>query len=177
LLTEAFAILADGKEPERLRLVALLARAAGAVGMVGGQKLDLAMEGRASLELELEEVEEVHRRKTGALLAAASEGGAIAAGAGEVAVSALRAYGEALGLAFQIAGDLVDVTGDPGGRGKRRGGDEARGKPTYPVLLGLEGARERAQEASRQALAAIGEMGEGAEPLRALARYVVERSA
>jgi len=173
LLTEAFARLASGPEPERVRLVALLARAAGAAGMVGGQKLDLEMTGRLSLE----QVEGVHRRKTGALLAASAEGGAIAAGAPEVTVAALRAYGEALGLAFQIADDLLDVTGDPEAMGKRRGGDEARGKTTYPALLGIEGARERAREASRQALAAIEDLGAGAEPLRALARYVVERSA
>lgn len=173
LLTEAFSRLGTGEEAERARLVALLARAAGAAGMVGGQVLDLGMQGRPSLE----EVAEVHRRKTGALLRVATEGGAVAAGAGEKEVDALRRYGEALGLAFQIADDILDVVGDTEEMGKRQGGDEARGKPTYPALVGLERARELAHEAKRAAIAAIEGMGEGAAPLRALARYVVERTA
>lgn len=173
LLTEAFARLASGDEAERARLVALLARAAGAAGMVGGQQLDLQMEGRPDLS----EVEEVHRRKTGALLRVSLEGGAVAAGASEVEVAALRAYGEALGLAFQIADDILDVVGDPETMGKRQGGDRAKGKPTYPALVGLERARELAREAQVRAVDAIRGMGEEADALRALAGYVVERTA
>lgn len=173
LLTEAFARMAAGEEGERLELVGLLAQAAGAAGMVGGQKMDLEMEGRPSLE----EVEGVHRRKTGALLRAAAEGGAIAAGAPEGMRSALGAYGEALGLAFQIADDLLDVMGKVEEMGKRQGGDEAKGKPTYPALVGLETSRELAKEAKARALAAIAEMGEEAEPLRAIARFTVDRTA
>lgn len=173
LLTEAFSRLGGGDERERGRLVAELARAAGAAGMVGGQILDLGMEGRPSLE----EVKEVHRRKTGALLRVATEGGALAAGAGRAEVGALRRFGEALGLAFQIADDILDVVGDTEEMGKRQGGDEARGKPTYPALVGLERARALAVEAQGEALAAVAEMGAPAEPLRAIARYVVERTA
>lgn len=206
LLTEAFTRLSRGTEvgggeagggappsdaPERLALVALLARAAGAVGMVGGQQLDLAMEGRAGVPDErgergprpsgpetptLEDVEEVHRRKTGALLAAAVEGGAIAAGAGPVEIAALRRYGQALGLAFQIADDILDEVGDPAQMGKSGGSDRAKGKPTVPILVGLDEARRLARQAKGQALEALAEIGEEAGPLRSLARYVVERT-
>src|SRR5690606_20455957 len=172
LLTEAFALLADGDEPERARLVGILARAAGAAGMVGGQQLDLLMAGRPDLA----EVEEVHRRKTGALLRASLEGGAVAAGAAAERVAALCAYGEALGLAFQIADDILDVVGDPAKMGKRTGGDQAKGKPTYPALVGLERARQLAREAQMRAIAALEGMGEEADALRALAAYVVERA-
>src|SRR5690606_3347100 len=128
LLTEAFAIIADGDEPQRLRLVALLARAAGAAGMVGGQQLDLEMEGRLDAGGDLpplEAVEAVHRAKTGALLACAVEGGAIAARAEAGRAEALRRYGAALGLAFQIADDVLDVVGDPARMGKSGRGDAA----------------------------------------------------
>jgi len=172
LLTEAFARLAGGEEPDRARLVAILARAAGAAGMVGGQQLDLQMAGRPDLS----EVEEVYRRKTGALLRAALEGGAVAAGAPAERVAALCAYGEALGLAFQIADDILDVVGDPAKMGKRPGGDQAKGKPTYPALVGLDGARELAREAQTRAIAALRGMGVEADALRALAAYVVDRA-
>jgi len=121
-------------------------------------------------------VEEVHRRKTGALLRASLEGGAVAAGAAAERVAALCAYGEALGLAFQIADDILDVVGDPAKMGKRTGGDQAKGKPTYPALVGLERARQLAREAQMRAIAALEGMGEEADALRALAAYVVERA-
>lgn len=173
LLTEAFARLGKGVEAERARLVALLARAAGAGGMVGGQALDLGLEGRPSIE----KVQEVHRLKTGALLRVATEGGAVSAGAAEERVEALARFGERLGLAFQIADDILDVVGDTQEMGKRQGGDMARGKATYPALVGLERARQLALEAKAEALATIEALGARAEPLRALARYVVERTA
>jgi geranylgeranyl diphosphate synthase type II len=177
LLTEAFGIVAGGAEPERLRLVALLARAGGAVGVVGGQELDLALEGRVGAPSSLPslaELENVHRRKTGALIACAAEGGAVAAGALDRA-PALRAYGEAIGLAFQIVDDVLDVVGDPARMGKSCRGDAAKAKPTYPVLVGLEGSRQRAAAACDRAIAAVASLGEAAEPLRALARYSIER--
>ena len=177
LLTEAFGILAGGAEPARLPLIALLARAAGAAGIVGGQERDLALEGRAGGPATLptlSELDEVHRRKTGALIACAAEGGAIAAGVPEHA-GALRAYGEALGLAFQIVDDVLDVVGDPARMGKSCRGDAEKAKPTYPVLVGLDGARSRAAAACDRAIAALAPLGEAALPLRALARFSIER--
>lgn len=179
LLTEAFAVLAGGSEPVRARLVALLAASAGAAGMVGGQQLDLEMEGRLASRGPLpglEAIEEIHRRKTGALLTAATEGGALAAGASEETVDALRRYGQALGLAFQIADDVLDVVGDASAMGKSGGGDAAKGKPTYPALVGLEGARRLGREACDRALEAIEPLGERGNALRALARYSIERA-
>lgn len=177
LLTEAFRILADGPEARRLPLVGVLARAAGAAGMVGGQERDLALEGRLGEPDRLPstaDLEEVDRRKTGALLVCAVEGGAVAAGAPD-RVPALRVYGEALGLAFQIADDILDVVGDPARVGKNLRGDAEKAKPTYPALVGLEAARRRAAEACEAAIAALAPLGEAAEPLRALARYSIER--
>jgi geranylgeranyl diphosphate synthase type II len=178
LLTEAFGILAGGAEPQRARLVGLLARAAGSSGMVGGQQLDLDMTGRRNDdELPLvEEIERVHRGKTGALLAASVEGGAVAARADERRVASLRSFGEALGLAFQIADDILDVVGDPQAMGKSGGGDEARGKPTYPALVGLERARELARGARDRAIEAVVDLGPGADALRALADYAIDRT-
>lgn len=177
LQTEAFAVLADGADPVRLRLLVLLARAAGAAGMVGGQERDLALEGRlgdgASLP-GLAELEDVHRRKTGALIACAAEGGAIAAGA-LARAPILRAYGEFLGLAFQIVDDVLDVVGDPVRMGKSCRGDAVKAKPTFPVLVGLDGARERARAAYDRAIAALSPLGSAAEPLRALARFSIDR--
>ncbi len=178
LLTEAFGRVAAGSEPQRLALVALLARAAGAAGMVGGQQLDLDMTGRAgdAEPPELFEIENVHRCKTGALLAASTEGGAIAARAGEAQVAALRAYGQALGLAFQIADDILDVVGDPAAMGKSGRGDEAKGKPTYPALVGLEQARVLARSARDRAVLAVADLGPAGAALRALADYAIERT-
>lgn len=190
LLTEAFTRLAEGsgergapprpdEMPVRLQLVGLLARASGAVGMVGGQQLDLALEGSAregEARPTLATVADVHARKTGALLAAAVEGGAIAAGAGPVEITALRRYGESLGLAFQIADDILDEVGDPARMGKSGGSDRARGKPTVPILVGLEEARRLARQAKDRAQEALDGLGEEAGPLRSLASYVVERT-
>ena len=176
LLAEAFRILADGPEATRLRLVGLLAAAGGAPGIVGGQERDLALEGRfgAPPPADLPALEDVHRRKTGALIACATEGGAVAGGALDRA-PALRAYGEALGLAFQIADDILDVVGDPEKMGKSLRGDAEKSKPTYPALVGLDGSRERAEAACDRAIAALASLGPAAEPLRALARYSIER--
>ncbi len=178
LLTEAFVALADGPEPVRLALVGRLARAAGAAGMVGGQQLDLDQEGRLSSGAPLPalaEIEALHRKKTGALLAVAVEGGAIAAGADPALLQRFARFGAALGLAFQIADDLLDVEGDPAAMGKAGGGDAQKGKPTYPALLGLEAARRKADEARDAALAALDGLGPAAETLRQLAHSSVNR--
>ncbi|HWV39119.1 MAG TPA: farnesyl diphosphate synthase [Vulgatibacter sp.] len=179
LLTEAFAVLAAGDEAARPRLCRLLAAAAGGVGMVGGQHLDLEMTGRAAGDgppPPLPAIEEVHRRKTGALIAAAAEGGAIAAGASGERVASLRRYGQALGLAFQIADDILDVVGDASSTGKSARSDQAKGKPTYPALVGLDKARSLAAKARDRAVEAVEPLGGQGAALRALAFYASDRA-
>lgn len=163
-----------GLEPaERLELVRILARAAGAEGMVGGQWLDLEAEGA---DVDLTMLEDIHRRKTGALLAAATCLGGVAARADIETLAALARYGQALGLAFQIADDILDLTGDPALLGKTAGRDLTLGKATYPALLGLEGARARALAEAERAVAALRSAQLDTPALVALARYAVERS-
>jgi geranylgeranyl pyrophosphate synthase len=154
------------------RLVVELCGAAGAAGMVGGQLMDLEAERRP---VDAKELERIHRAKTGALLACSLRIGALAAGAGEEALRALTEYGEALGLAFQITDDILDVTGDACSLGKAAGRDEELRKASYPSLFGLDGARERARRCAEAARAAVAHLGSA--ELAALADYVVERSA
>lgn len=140
--------------------------------MVGGQWLDLEVEGR---DIDLERLEGVHLRKTGALLAAPAVAGGLAAGANEDTLTALGEYGQALGLAFQIADDILDLTGDQERLGKRAGRDLTLGKVTYPALLGIDRARRRAEAEVRRAVRALSERGIASPPLIGLARHVVER--
>jgi geranylgeranyl diphosphate synthase type II len=184
LLTEAFAVIArasadlgTGASAARraVRIVAEVAEASGPDGMVAGQVVDLASEGRADVPLRT--VEGIHRRKTGALIRCAVRIGAIAAGATEPRLASLTVYGEALGLAFQIADDILDATHASDKIGRAGGGDAARGKATYPGLLGVDGARKRAQRAADDACAALRPFGARATVLAALVRHVVERAA
>lgn len=161
---------ADGDT--RSRLVRELCRAAGAAGMVGGQVLDL--EGEAA-PVDAAGLEAIHRAKTGALLAASLRIGALAAGADGQRLRAFTEYGEALGLAFQIADDVLDVAGSSEALGKTAGRDQSLGKATYPSLFGPEGARALARERAREAVGALRSAGIRAPHLEALALYVVER--
>ena len=154
------------------RIVGELMRASGAGGMIGGQLLDLEGEGRA---LTLEELERVHRSKTGALITAAVRIGALAAGAGGTAIAALERYGESIGLAFQIADDVLDVTATTDVLGKTAGRDLVLQKSTYPALLGIEGATRRAAALVDEACAALDEASIRTPMLEHLARYVVTR--
>ncbi|HEU4559281.1 MAG TPA: farnesyl diphosphate synthase [Longimicrobium sp.] len=156
----------------RTELVTELCRAGGAAGMVGGQLMDLKGEGRA---LDADALEGIHRRKTGALLAAALRLGGIAAGADAAALAALSEYGEDLGLAFQIVDDVLDVTGDAAQLGKTAGKDENAGKTTYPALFGLEGAQARAAGYVAAAVSTLRAGGIESDALEGLARYVLER--
>jgi len=156
----------------QIRVITWLARAAGPAGMVGGQMLDLAAEGKA---LDEHALEDMHRRKTGALFVAAARLGAIAAGAPRDTVEAFGAYGAALGLAFQVADDILDETGATTRLGKDAGRDRALDKATVPALLGLEGARRRAADAARDATEALARAGVRDAALEALARFAVER--
>jgi len=179
LLTEAFRVAAEGAravgiDPVRaIEMIGSIARAAGAGGMVGGQVADLAAEGVAA---DASLVESIHRRKTGALIAAAVEAGATAGGVAGARRDALLAYGQSLGLAFQVADDILDATAPTAVTGKRVGGDAAHGKATYPSVVGLDGARHVARELLARCRAATDALGAAAEPLRALATFVVERA-
>ena len=155
------------------QLVATLCEAAGAGGMVGGQALDLAAEGRS---VTVEQLEAIHRRKTGALLAAAPVMGGLAAGAGPEAREALGVYGSALGLAFQIADDILDVTGDSHVLGKTAGRDTELEKATFPSLEGMDAARARAASEVERALAGLDTGGIRSEALAALARCAAARA-
>jgi len=181
LLTEAFSTLAgdEGLPPERRILaVRLLAEAAGWRGMVGGQSLDLEGEEltQGGGSYSLEHLQVIHRLKTGALLRAALELGGAAAGASTDQMTTLRESGEFLGLAFQIQDDILDATSTAEQMGKRVGKDEGRGKITYPLLLGLDGARKALQEATEQAVSRLDSLP-NPRSLVAWARFLAERRA
>jgi geranylgeranyl diphosphate synthase type II len=170
LLTEAFRVMAAARDVQpatRLAVLAEVAAAAGEAGMVGGQAIDLASEGR---RLTLARIREMHRRKTGALLRTAVRVGALVAGASPRLLRGLTLYGDHLGLAFQIADDIVDAAGDPAADGRT---DQALGKATYPAALGVAGALRQALRERNAALAALRGLGPAADPLREIAAYVV----
>ena len=157
----------------RLRMVSALALAAGPAGMVGGQAIDL---GSVGIKLDRTALEFMHRHKTGALIEASVQLGALASGRSTAAdLVALNLYARAIGLAFQVQDDILDVESDTATLGKRQGADIARDKPTYPALMGLEGAKAYALELRDQALNALQTFDTAADPLRALARYIVDR--
>jgi farnesyl diphosphate synthase len=178
LQTLAFEILAGPEtHPEgavRAELCLALARASGALGMVGGQALDIAAE-TAEAPLKLAEIERLQGLKTGALIAFATESGAILGRADPAARAALRRYARALGIAFQIQDDVLDVAGDAEAAGKALRKDGAAGKATFVSLLGLEGARARAAELAAQAEGELARFGPAARPLSLAARFVVSR--
>jgi len=155
------------------RMAGVLFQAGGAEGMVGGQWLDLAAEQRA---VELSELTAIHRGKTGALIRAACELGAIAGRGDADAVAALAAYGDDIGVAFQIADDVLDCTGTSAQLGKTAGRDEALAKSTYARLLGTERAREEAQVLAARAVAHLETAGLPVTALAALADYIVTRN-
>jgi len=175
LLTLAFEVLSTQNQPTDVvaRCCAVLARAAGIVGMVGGQADDMAggLQGD-----DLGRIESIHARKTGALICASLELGAICAGAGSEQIDALATYGRRLGLAFQVTDDLLDVRGDTAAVGKRVGKDAEQGKATYPALLGVEASICRAEELIEEACDALRPLGVKGAGLEAVARYVLERN-
>jgi geranylgeranyl diphosphate synthase type II len=175
LLTEAFVLLSDYRSllPERaLRLIGVIAKAASYRGMVGGQVVDMLSQNRPA---DLQTVQQMHDRKTAALITAATESGALAGGGSDDQVEALARYGRAIGLAFQIADDILDIEGSTEVLGKTAGSDVARGKVTYPAVVGMEGSREEAQKLVNNALATLEIFDYRAEPLRGLAKYIITR--
>lgn len=179
LLTEAFKLISDPRFAScssaevKLSVIHEIASCAGTFGMVGGQVVDMESEGKP--EIDLPTVQYIHAHKTGALIKASVVCGALLGGADESQLQAVRRYGEAAGLAFQIADDILDIEGTTEEIGKDAGSDQARGKATYPAILGLSAAKQEAAYMMEQALLAVEPLGKAADPLRAIARYIVER--
>jgi geranylgeranyl diphosphate synthase type II len=175
LVARNFAEEAAGAPPAALReVVADLAEGAGTAGMVGGQVADIEAEGtRPTAEV----VDYIHRHKTAALIRTALRVGAIICGAGPAERLALGRAGEAIGLAFQIVDDVLDVEGTTAELGKTAGKDLAQGKATYPAVHGLAASRARAAALADEAERALAPLGPRAAPIRALARFVVDRKA
>ncbi len=186
LLTLAFSVLSHtGPDPfsdpaaaadiipgRRLSVIRELAAAAGMSGMVEGQMRDMAAEHR---KLELEELRALYSLKTGALIRAAVRCGAISSGADEAELAALTVYAEKIGLAFQVTDDILNITGDPEKLGKAVGTDANRGKNTCPLLMGLDRARKFAAELAADAITALNDSDAAADPLRAIAGYILRR--
>lgn len=171
LLTLAFEVLTAGQEPERVELCRVLAQASGEMGMIAGQVMDISPEPRRGVDGLLQ----LHRLKTGALIRAACTMGVTAAGGRPGFKAAADAYGDAVGLAFQITDDVLDVSGDPAALGKRTGQDASSGRVTFPSILGVDGATKLAIEHCASALQAIWEIEPQGGPLSSLARFTVER--
>ena len=178
LLTEAFVVLTDllaDHPAERVTaVIKLFAEAAGPGGMVGGQMADMLAEGRDSYTVD--EVAFIHRLKTGCLLTASILSGAMLAGADATELAAVESYGRNIGAAFQIVDDLLDIVSDTETLGKPVGSDKDQGKATYPAAAGLEGAKAEALRLIDQAKRDLDPFGPAAEPLKALADYIEQRS-
>ncbi len=178
LLTEAFRLMSATETGGRvtpqavIRVMGLIGEAAGYQGMVGGQAVDIQSEGT---EVSPDLVQFIHTRKTGALITASVTSGAILGGGEPDQIASIRAYGTGIGLAFQISDDILDIEGDSETMGKGVGGDTQRGKATYPSVHGLEKAREMEVEAVEGALDAIRAFDDRADPLRHIAKYIIER--
>ena len=169
---EVLASLPHCSDRRRLQTLRCLSAAAGARGMVGGQAMDLAVVDR---QVDQTQLEAVHRLKTGALISAAVEMGAILGGASASDMAALRQYSRALGLCFQVQDDILDIESSTEVLGKTQGADVALNKPTYPALMGLENARQYALQLRDEARQALHGFAAGADPLRQLADYIVNR--
>ncbi|WP_066962210.1 polyprenyl synthetase family protein [Microbulbifer sp. Q7] len=180
LQCQAFELLSASPLPAPLqvRVIGELARASGARGMVAGQAIDLAA---VEQSLTLTQLKEMHRLKTGALIVASARIGALIGGANDAQLAAISRYAEAIGLAFQVQDDILDVTADTETLGKTQGADAARNKPTYVSLLGLDGARAEAQTLQAEAARALNDVAAGVDTvdtrvLQQLADYIVARS-
>lgn len=179
LLTEAFKLASDprftgGCGPlGLLTIIHEIAACAGSYGMVGGQVIDMESEGQRDIDLAT--VQYIHTHKTGALIKASVVAGAILGGASGQQLAAITRYGEAAGLAFQIADDILDIEGTTEEIGKDAGSDEARGKATYPAVMGLSAAKAEAEAMMDEALRALEIFGSEADALRGIARYIVQR--
>ena len=178
LLTMAFEILAsvpfeNGDQADKwLQVIQIIASSAGSRGMIQGQMLDIAAEGS---QLNVDDLESIHRLKTGALIEASLQCGALLAEADKDQQRLLKTYARNIGLAFQVTDDILNVEGNPALMGKAVGTDRLNKKNTYPSLLGLDASKQFAQKLIRLALQALEVFDNKAEPLRALATYIIER--
>jgi geranylgeranyl diphosphate synthase type II len=180
LLTEAFRLMTNqpakdhssGNEALVLDLINEVAQAAGVLGMVGGQVVDIESEGKA---VDLPTVQYIHTHKTGAMILTSVRVGAKLAGAKETLLRALTRYGESLGLAFQVADDILNVEGEAALMGKKTGSDLVKGKATYPSVLGVEESKKRSKELVEMAVDALKPLGPEADPLREIARFIIAR--
>ena len=178
LLTLAFQTLSSielrQSEPAEkwLEIIQLISHAAGYCGMIQGQMLDMASERK---KLTLAELKSMHRLKTGALIEASVSSGALLGGLNSTRISTLESYAQNIGLAFQVTDDILNVEGDPEIMGKAVGTDKFRNKSTYPSLLGLEESKDFAVQLVENALQALESFDEKADPLRAIAKYIIER--
>jgi len=178
LLTLAFEVLSsvqfnDGNQAFRwLKVIRLISEAAGYQGMIQGQMLDIASEG---IRLSADELETMHRLKTGALIETSLACGALLGGADRRQTDLLSDYGRKIGLAFQVADDILNVEGNPELMGKAVGTDRQRDKSTYPSVLGIQAAREFSKKLVQEALQALETFDKQADPLRGIARYIIER--
>lgn len=174
----AFEVLTESDLPAmtdgiKLSMIRTLAKASGTMGMAGGQALDLAAEGK---QLSLEELETVHRHKTGCLIRASVSMGAMLAQGQPPQMQALDEYADAIGLAFQVQDDILDIISDTETLGKQQGADIALDKATYPNILGLDAAKQLATDLNTKAQNALQDFNNNALPLRALANYIVSRT-
>lgn len=178
LLTIAFELLSAPLSEtllsanDRLRIIHIIAVAAGSRGMVGGQSLDIASEGR---QISLARLKNIHSCKTGALITASVQSGAVLGGANQDQFTALTEYGNGIGLAFQMTDDILNVEGTTEQLGKAAGSDEERHKATYPALLGLDESKREVTTVIERAIAALDGFSADANPLRELARYILNR--
>jgi geranylgeranyl diphosphate synthase type II len=178
LLTLAFNLMAsygldkNGEKKALLRVIDLIASAAGYKGMVGGQMVDISYEGK---DPDPTVVEYIHRNKTGALIAASVTAGTILAGGNEEGVKSINRYGQQIGLAFQIADDILNIEGDRNVMGKGIGSDKVRGKITYPSVFGISESKNIQTRLIDHAIESLNRFDERAEPLRDLARYIINR--
>ncbi|MGB3211500.1 MAG: polyprenyl synthetase family protein [Desulforhopalus sp.] len=178
LLTWAFDLLSAPNRGtltsgQRLMIIHIIARAAGPLGMVGGQALDIASENNT---FPFETLQTIHKNKTGDLITCSVHAGAIGAGADQKQIEQLITFGNNIGLAFQIVDDLLNVTSTTEQLGKTAGSDANRGKATYPAFLGVEKTRMKAEEAVERAIDALSGFNQNANPLRAIAEYIYTRS-
>jgi geranylgeranyl diphosphate synthase type II len=178
LLTLAFHLLSGAHgtglpAAERLKIIEIIAAAAGPLGMVGGQSLDIDSE---KVTIDFQRLQTIHRAKTGALITCSLQAGALAAGASAKQYDDLTRYGEKIGLAFQIVDDILNVTSTTEELGKAAGSDANRGKATYPAFFGLKETRRLAAQAATEAILALAAFDDKAEPLRRLATYITTRS-
>jgi len=178
LLTKAFHLMASADFREKvepgalLNVMDLIATAAGYEGMVGGQVVDIQSEGK---KVDPSIVEFIHTHKTGALIAASVSSGAILVGGEDYQVKALTTYGQNLGLAFQVSDDILDIEGDSRQLGKNVGSDVRQGKITYPTVLGMNRSKEVQREVVELAIESLKPFDYKADPLRHIARYIIER--